>query len=148
MADIYKPKYFPRLIVKVPGHGVMLRHPTMVLNPTQQAFLESRGMVEALEGQSADSSEPDIPTETETLENSLIVGGQVVTDNERLILVGFFNNPGNKTDALKIAGIKTRTMNEIESARPLAGWDAIANILNSAQLESAILWLRENYQAG
>jgi len=150
MADIFKPKHFPSLIVKVPGHGITVRRPKMALTPVQQAYLGQRGMVDPHPLNRGDEQEGGTSGDSSGEEGSnspfagWVVAGQPITPKEIETLVGFFNNPNNRTDGLKISQITAKTYREIEAARPLDE-EAIAVVLSQAQIESAIKWLRASY---
>jgi hypothetical protein len=151
-----------QLLLQIPYQRIVMRRSQMVFNPKEAAYLEATtratpkqppglqqnampvgqptGMGKA-ESLSTEVIEPedDTPPEPEPM----IVAGTPVSAEEQKGLVKFFNDSQKRSTALSINFIGSKTMDEVESRRPLT-WDTLVFTLTKAQLESAVKWYRGN----
>jgi 2-succinyl-5-enolpyruvyl-6-hydroxy-3-cyclohexene-1-carboxylate synthase len=89
------------------------------------------------------SGEEETEASEQEQEQVLTIDGKVVTPEEQSSLVKFFNDPSKRSVALSINYIGSKTMDNLESKRPLT-WDVLVDSLSQIQLESAMKWLRSH----
>ncbi len=166
------PKHWhPGQLLKPTPFGILLRRSQVIVSGQMAAHLKARKQAKPLTsslaverpaiavGQPTGNFKVETPStpaivpetsgeeETEASEQEqeqvLTIDGKVVTPEEQSSLVKFFNDPSKRSVALSINYIGSKTMDNLESKRPLT-WDVLVDSLSQIQLESAMKWLRSH----